>query len=101
MVQFNDGTAWGDPAAAKELVFQRQDTISYLQSLQLASNLATAVAQRPNGVVGSGPNAHLRWGVLITWGYLQDDQTTAAVAANIKNRLALAKTHNAWLTAMQ
>jgi hypothetical protein len=97
-VQFNDGSTWGDPTAIAEIMFQRKDAIAYLQSLQAkGGDLKAATAQMPVVVLNPGPHDHLLWERAITWSYLSDDTTSAAVAADIANRLALAQTHKAWL----
>jgi len=102
-VQFTDGTWWGDPAQAKELAWQRNDALTYLQQLSAmdAATLAATIAKEPAyGMERGGPN-HLRGEMVTTWKYLSEDPTPAAVVADIAARLKLAKTHGAWLAALQ
>lgn len=100
-VQFSDGTVWGDAAMTKEIAFQRQDALTYLQGLQSAPDLKAAVSQMPQGVYNPGPHDHVRTAVLLTWSYLSDDGDAQTMAADIQNRLAIAAAHQSWLSALQ
>lgn len=92
LVQFEDDSVWGDRAAIKELAVRRQDTINYLQSLQSPANLNKALAEAPY------PN-------LIKWDRIeapfQYAGTRDEIVAEIENRLAIAKQHKAWMTALK
>lgn len=66
-----------------------------------ASSSAALMAKEPAyGIERGGPN-HLRSEMVLTWKYLSEDNAPAALAADIAARIALAKTHAAWLTALQ
>jgi hypothetical protein len=100
LVQFDDGSVWGESTAAKELAFQRQEAVAYLQSLKAAGDLTKALAQEPAYGTEPGSDNHLRWAKLIMWKYLSEDPTPEAKAADLDNRLAIAQAHAAWLAAV-
>jgi hypothetical protein len=60
MVEFDDGSVWGDPARVKEIVFQRNEAIAYLQSLKASDNLTDALAHEPPMGIERYSDHHLR-----------------------------------------
>jgi hypothetical protein len=97
LVQFDDGSVWGEAPAAKELAFQRQDAVAYLQSLKAAGDLTKALVQEPAYSNERGSDNHVRWETLITWKHLSEDPTPEAKSADLDNRLSIAEAHKAWL----
>ena len=101
MVQFEDDSVWGDRAAIKELAFQRRDTINFLRSLQSAPNLNYALAESNYG--SEDVNAdRITWDRRMVEAPLHyTGKTREEIVAEIENRLAIAKQHKAWMTALK
>lgn len=98
IVQFNDGSVWGDPAAIAELMLQRNTAIAYLQSLAASTNLADALAPEPPLFDNApGQPRHVASTRELTWEILRDKGTPQAQATEINRRLAIAQERAAWL----
>jgi hypothetical protein len=97
MAQFDDGSLWGDPAAITELMFQRNDAITYLQSLQAAPNITQALAKEPPLDSGVPGDNHERTTRDLTWAILMDKGTPQSQADEINRRLAVAHERATWL----
>ena len=102
LVQFEDGSVWGDRAAIKELAFQRRDTIKLLRSLQSAANLNKVLAEPNSGFREDGKGDRIMWDRMIIEAPLHyTSKTREEIVAETENRLALAKQHKAWMTALK
>lgn len=103
LVQFQDDSVWGDRAAIKELAFQRRDTINFLRSLQSAPNLNKVLAEPTNFGFTEEANAdRIRWDRMMVEAPLHyTSKTREEIVAEIENRLAAAKQHKAWMTALK
>ena len=97
MVQFDDGSVWGDPASAKEIMFQRNEAIAYLQSLKASDNLTDALAHEPPMGIERNSDHHLRWERTLQWSYISEKTTPQAQADELNRRLAIAQAHAAWI----
>jgi hypothetical protein len=96
MVQFDDGSVWGDPAAIKEVMFQRSAAITYLQSLKASSNLTQALSAEPP-LNDSADSRHVLSTRELTWAILRDKTTPQAQADELNRRLAIAQEHASWM----
>src|SRR5215469_13964869 len=101
LVQFEDDSVWGDRAAIKELAFQRRDTINFLRSLQSEPNLNKLLAERSSGWE-DGNGDRIMWDRMIVEAPLHyTSKTREEIVSEIENRLAVAKQHKAWMTALK
>lgn len=102
LVQFENGSVWGDRAAIKELAFQRRDVTHYLRSLQSAPNLNKVLAEPNHGFTEDGSGDRIRWDRMMVEAPLHyTGKAREEIVAEIENRLAIAKQHKAWMTALK
>jgi hypothetical protein len=92
-VQLDDGSVWGDPQAIKEVMFQRQEAIAYLQSLKASSDLTQALATAPPL---KESDQHVLWERFLRWISLSKG-TIPQAQAELDQCLTAAQAHAAWL----
>jgi hypothetical protein len=92
-VQLDDGSVWGDPQAMKEVMFQRQAAIAYLQSLEASSDLPQALATAPPL---KESDKLVRWERFVRWVSLSKE-TISQAQAELDQCLTAAQAHAAWL----
>lgn len=93
-VQLDDGSIWGDSASASEVMFQRQEALTYLQSLASAADITQAIAQHPPL---READKRLRWERVVTWSYISDKKTLQDQTRELNSKLAAAQAHAAWV----
>jgi hypothetical protein len=92
-VQLDDGSVWGDPQAMKEVRFQRQEAIAYLQSLKASSDLTQALATAPPL---KESDQRVLWERFLRWISLSKG-TIPQAQAELDQCLTAAQAHAAWL----
>ena len=95
MVQFDDGTIWGNPTNIAAVMFQRNDAIAYLKTLSAAANITQALATEPALTVQGETLPHN--GRALTWALLRDRPDAATQTAEVARRLAVAQQRASWI----